>query len=84
MPVNLVKIDHLFSFTLFFKSIFLGMLLHYNVMLVSAEQQSEPAVRVYIHLLFSAFPFHLGHHRALGRILCAIQEVLIAYLFYTQ
>ena len=70
--VNLVKVNCLFSFTLFFKLIFLGVLLLYNVMLVSAEQQSESAICVYIHL-FSGFPFHLGHHRARSRVPCAIQ-----------
>ena len=38
---------------------------------------------VYIYPLFFAFPYHLGHNRALRRVLCAIQEVLISYLFYT-
>ena len=27
--------------------------------------------------------FHLGHHNALSRVPCAIQYVLISYLFYT-
>ena len=39
---------------------------------------------VYIHPFFFGFPFHLGHHRALSRVPCAIQQVLVAYLFYTQ
>ena len=56
----------------FFKLIFLGVLLLYNVMLVSAEQQSESAICVYIHL-FSGFPFHLGHHRARSSVPCTIQ-----------
>ena len=30
------------------------------------------------------FPFHLGHHRALSRVLCAIQQVIISYLFHTD
>ena len=38
----------------------------------------------YTHLLFFGFPSHLGHHRALSRAPCAIQWVLISYLFYTQ
>ena len=28
---------------------------------------------VYIHLLLFGFPSHLGHHRALSRVPCAIQ-----------
>ena len=39
---------------------------------------------VYIHPLFFLFPSHLGHHRALSSVPCAIQQVLISYLFYTQ
>jgi len=38
---------------------------------------------VYIYHLFFGFPSHLDHHRALSRVPCAIQEVLIGYLFYT-
>ena len=37
-----------------------------------------------IHPLFFGFPSHLGHHRALSRIPCVIQQVLISYLFYTS
>ena len=29
-------------------------------------------------------PSHSGHHSALGQVPCAIQSVLISYLFYTQ
>ena len=39
---------------------------------------------VYIYPLLFGFPSHLGHHRALSRVPCAIQYVLISYLFYTQ
>ena len=39
---------------------------------------------VYIHPLFFGFPSHLGHHRALSRVPCATQQVLISYLFYIQ
>ena len=38
-------------------------------------------VYVYINPLFYGFPSHLGHHRALSRVPCAIQWVLIS-LFY--
>ena len=37
---------------------------------------------VCIYPLSFGFPFHLGHHRALGRIPSAIQQVLASYLFY--
>ena len=39
---------------------------------------------IYIYLLFFGFPSHLGHQRALSRVPCALQQVLISYLFYTQ
>ena len=55
----------------------------YNVMLVSAVQQSESVIRIHISLFFR-FPSNLGHHRALSRVPCAIQSVLIRYLFYIQ
>ena len=40
---------------------------------------------VYIYPLFLGFPSHLGHHRALSTVSCAIQSVLIHYwkLFLT-
>ena len=38
----------------------------------------------YIYPFFFRFPSHLGHHRALSRIPCAIQQVLVTYLFYIQ
>ena len=42
--------------------------------------------QLYVHIypLFFGFPSHLGHHRALNRVPCVIQQVLISYLFYTQ
>ena len=39
---------------------------------------------VYIYPLFFGFSSHLGHHSALSRDPCAIQYVLISYLFDTQ
>ena len=44
--------------------------------------QSESIIYIYISPFF-VFPSRLGHHRALSRILCAIQQVLLNYLFYT-
>ena len=47
------------------------------IVLVSAAQQSESAI--YIHISpFFGFPSHSGHHRALSRVPCAVQHVLIA------
>ena len=31
---------------------------------------------------FFGFPSHLGHHRALSRVPCALQSLIISYLFY--
>ena len=39
---------------------------------------------VYMCPLFFGFPSHLGHHRALSRVPCALQYILISSLFYTQ
>ena len=47
-------------------------------MLVSTVKQGESAM--YIYPLFFRFPSHLGCQRALNRVLCAIQQVLISYL----
>ena len=62
----------------------IGVQLLYNVVLVSAVLRSESAICIHISPFFFGFPSHLGHHRALSRVLCAIQQVLIRYLFYTQ
>ena len=60
----------------------------YIDVLVSAVQQSDSAIcicmlYVCMYLLFVGFPSHSGHHRALSRVPCAIQDVFISYLFYT-
>ena len=52
----------------------------YNVF-VSAVQQSDSATHILLSH-FLVFPFLLGHQRALSRVPCAIQLVLISYLFY--
>ena len=49
-------------------------------MLVSVVQQSESVVHIST-LCFSFFP-RIGHYRVLNRVPCAIQQVLISYLFY--
>ena len=45
----------LFHFPFFFKLIFIGVQLLYNVVLVSTVQQSESAIRIHISPLFSDF-----------------------------
>ena len=38
--------------------------------------------QLYIYPLLSRFSPHLGHHRALGRVLCAMKQVLTVYFIY--
>ena len=60
----------------FLKTNFIGVQLLYNVVLVSAIQQTESVICVciciciYIYIPFFVFPSHLGHHRALS-FLCS-------------
>ena len=55
----------------------------YNVVLVSGVQQSESVIHIHISTLFFFRLFsHIGHYRVLSRVPCAIQQVLISYLFY--
>ena len=44
---------------------------------------NQPCI-TYIYPLFLGFPSYVGHHRALGRVPYAVQQVLSSYLFYTQ
>ena len=39
---------------------------------------------LYIHIypLFFRFYSHIGHYRVLSRVPCAVQQVLVVYLFY--
>ena len=58
--------------------------LEYNwstILLVSTVWQCESTICIHTPLWFS-FPSHLGHHRALSRVPCAVQQVLMIYLFY--
>ena len=50
----------------FFKSIFIGLQLLYNVVLVSTTQQRESAIHIYP--LPFGLPSHSDHHRALSRV----------------
>ena len=38
---------------------------------------------IYIYPVFLGLLSHLGHHRTLSRISCAVWQALISYLFYT-
>ena len=48
----------------------------YSVVLVSAVQQSESAMCIHKFPLLFLFPSHLGRHRALRKVACAVQQVL--------
>ena len=68
-------------------------LLEYSCLKILSKQQSESAMHICIrkalcvcvclYPLFFGFLSPLGHHRALSRVPCAIQQVLISYLLYT-
>ena len=57
----------------FFALIFVGVELIYNVVLVSAVQQSESVIHIYISALFFRFFCHIDHYRPLNRVsLCCV------------
>ena len=60
-----------------------GVQLLHTAVSVSAVQQSQSALFIHTYL-FWGFLSHLGHHRALSRVPCAKQQVLISYLFYIR
>ena len=41
-------------------------------------------LHIYIYPLFFRFFSHIGHYRVLSRVPCAIQQVLVSYLFYVK
>ena len=52
-------------------------------MLVSAVQQSDSAIHTYISIFFRFFSL-IGYYKILSIVPCAIQWVLVVYLFYIQ
>ena len=70
---------------LFFLKTYIGVQLIYNVVLVSTLQHTDSVIYIYIYTyiypLFFRFSYRC-HCRALNRVPCAIQKVLISYLFY--
>ena len=68
-----------YPFKKIFKENCIGISLTYTIMLVSAIQCSESVTHKSI--LFRFFSC-IDHYRVLSRVLCAIQQVLISYLFY--
>ena len=81
---DFLKVQYIWKSSFFKKLIFVGVQLLYNVVLVSTVQQNRSATYIYIYTLPFGLPSHSGHHSALSRVPCAIQYVLINYLFYTQ
>ena len=53
----------------------------YSVVLASGVQQSESIIHIHISTLIFIFFSHIGHYRVLSGVPCAIQQVLINYLF---
>ena len=47
-------------------------------------EQWDDQLYVCMYPFLLGFPFHLHHHRALRRVPCAAQWVLVGYLFYRQ
>ena len=54
----------------------------YNIVLVSAVQQSEPAVHTHLSPLFE-FPSHLGHQRALSSFPVWCSRLSLVAVLYT-
>ena len=75
------RIPALPELTWIFKNFFIGVVLIYNVVLVSGVQQSESVIHT--STLFQILFLYM-YYRVLSRVPCAIQQVLISYLFYIQ
>ena len=93
LPSNLLLvITNLISFYVsvsVFLFFFFQFLLQYSCFimcqfLLYSKVNQVNQLHLYICPLFFEYPSHLGHHRAMNRVFCAIQQVLICYLFYTQ
>ena len=54
-----------------------------TVVIVSAGQTRDSRIHIRIHSP-PKLPFHPGCHIALSRVPCALQQVLVVYLFYSQ
>ena len=54
----------------------------YYVVLVSGVQQNDSFIHIYIYPFFFRFLSHTGYYRILGRVSCAIQYIIVDYLFY--
>ena len=65
-----------------FKAFFYWNIVALQCCILLCRKVNQP--HLHMQPLFLGFPSHLGHHRALSRVPCALQYVLISYLFYTQ
>ena len=68
-------------FIFFVRFWFFLLQLIYNVLSISAIQQSDPVIYIYIytHILFLTLSSIMFHHKWLDIVLCAVQQDLIAY-----
>ena len=73
VTTNLVSFYVNVSVCLFFFSISLTVYLFYNVLVSTVQQSESIESATFIHMcpLFE-YPSHLGHHRAMNRVFCAI------------
>ena len=68
---------------LFFLNFLIGVELIYNVVLVSGVQQNDSVIHMYTYLFFFRFFSIIGYYKILNVVPCALQSVLVVYLFYT-
>ena len=77
----------LYSLVFFFKMLFIVLNFYWSITdlqcCVSDVQQSEHIIQIHISTCFTFFS-HIGHYKVLYRVLCAIYQVFISYLFYIQ
>ena len=52
-------------------------------MLVSGVQHSDSVIYISIYISFFRFFSLIGYYKILSIVPCAIQQVLVVYLFYT-
>ena len=84
---KLSKVTYLHqNFTYFYFLNVIGVQLTHNAVLVSGVQQSEAVIqlRMYTYPFPFGFFSHIGHYTVLSRLPCAIQQVLVTYLFCIQ
>ena len=53
-----------------------------DVVLVLDAQQNDLVISIYIYIYFFRFFSHIGYYKILSMVSCAVQEILVGYLFY--